>query len=533
MNEGAVPDNSIRNILGLLPSGDTSGTMTLDEVGRYLADHCNQPADIQRNRRHTLRDELFHDGGDQYMTELVHQQFKDPQVRDLRKAFVPYAKFNNALKRIVNELSTVYAEPAKRRVGKDNDKYQKALDAIAMDEQMLQASRLLNLHRALLIGPRVRLRPDGKREPLIQIATPSIVRAVLHPNDSTEVVGWMIRTDFRTKGILSPPATQAGTPTPDRPAWTLWTDVESMFLREDMTVIGSSYKTHPLGVIPWVPVSLEPPCPGFWPGMEGEDLVAAHIAIWFANILQLKETKSATKVPVIKGDGTNMARAQAADSEVPTELADGQSLETVDLSMDTQPFRDTADHILENAGHNYGLAKQVLTHAGVQSAQARELLRQPLKERRKQQQMPLRRFETRFVVVLAAVLKADMPELAFDPDGFYIEFGEPEMLLSPADDHNLFLSRREAGLDTTVAQLMRLHPGMTQEQAEQLLEDNINAEEARILLMRPAAAASGKLTGGNNNGGGAPPAAGVAPLGEVVIVPPEEKDSAPKGSDAG
>lgn len=530
MSDVPATPGSLLEVLSLLPSGTSVGKLSLEELGRYLSKHYDTEAEKQRNQRHVLRDELFRDGGDRFMREVIKRQFKDPTVRELRENWVPFAKFNNALKRIVNELSTVYAEPAKRSVTGDanNQKYQAALEALWMDEQMLQMSRLLNLHRALLIGVRVRQKPDGTREPVISIATPAIVRAVLHPNDSTEVVGWMIRTNYRTRGLLNTPIGQPpSVEDTNAPVWTLWSATESMHLREDLSVICDSYQTHTLGVIPWVPVSLEPPCAGFWPGNDGEDLVAAHVSIWFMNILQLKETKSATKQVIVKGDGTDTARGQAADSEVPAELADGQSIDTVDMSMDTSMFRDGADHVLEHAAQNYGMPAQVVNHAGVQSAEARELLRLPLKERRKHQQVPLRRFEKRFVVVTSIVLKTDLPELAFDPAGFFMEFGEPETQLSPADEMNLFLSRRAAGLDNTVDFLMRLHPGMTEGQAEEVLAKNIAHEEARTLLMRPAAAANGAAAGGLTNGGGAP--AFAPPTSAVVMVPPEEKDKTDAG----
>lgn len=521
----AIPPTSLRHVLSVLPNGSSPGPLDLEELGRYLSQHYNTDAEKKRNARHALRDELFRDGGDHYMKTVVQEQFRDPDTRALREKWVPYAKFNNAIKRIVNELSTVYAEPAKRSVTSSDENYQKLLELCWMDEQMLQMSRLLNLHRALLVGFRVRMRPDNKREPVISLASPAIVRAVVHPNDSTEVVGWMIRTDFRTHALVQPDA-KVPVIDPNRPAWTLWSDAESMYLREDLTVIGGSYETHTLGVIPWVPVTLEPPSSGFWPGHDGEDLVAAHVSIWFTNILQLKETKSATKVPVIAGDGSNMARAQAADTEIPSELADGQSLTTVDLSMDTKMFRDTADHVLENTAQNYGMPPVVINHAGTQSAEARELIRLPLKERRKHQQGPLRRFENRFVEVQAAVVKADLPELAFDAAGFRVEFAEPDMQLAPEDEHNLFLARRQAGLDNTVAFLMRLHPGMTEDQALEMLDDNIDVEQARILKMRDMQEASGEAGGGNRNGGGAAPAAQVT---VPAVVPPQEKDRVPKG----
>lgn len=518
-----IPATSILHVLSLLPDGTSPGPLDFEQLGAYLGRLYNTDAEKDRNKRHALRDELYRDGGDDYMKSVIHEQFRDQTVRELRQKWIRHAKFNNAIKRIVNELSTVYAEPAKRKVAAGDDKYQEALKAIWMDEQMLQVSRLLNLHRALLVGVRVRLKPNGKREPLIQVATPAIVRAVLHPNDAMEVVGWLIRTDYRTCG---PGGTNV--PRQNQPIWTLWTDAESIQLREDLSVIATSYKTHPLGVVPWVPVSLSPPTPGFWPGMEGEDLVAAHVAIWMNNVLLMKESKSATKQAVLSGDTTTMARAQAADSEVPLEVPDGSSVSTLDMSMDLQPFRETSDHVLHHAGLNHGLSPGILDHQGVQSAEARELMRAPLKEQRKHQQIPLRRFEELFVVVLAAVLAADLPALAFKPDGFRVEFSEPEIVLSPADEHNLFEARRTAGLDNTVAMLMRLHPGMSEDEALELLEKNIEVEEIRQLAMRPMMAASGAAQGGTNNGGGVQAENPTAPLGAVDEVPPEQHTPVPR-----
>lgn len=512
----ATDPRSILSLLSLLPNGQSSGALTFDELGKYLAENYGTEAEKDRNKRHALRDELYRDGGCNYMRSVIDEIFRDPTVRELRKKWVKHARYNNALKRVVNELSTVYAEPAKRSVkGGTNDTYQKLLEAVHVDEMMLHMSRLLNLHRALLVGFRVRVKPDGTREPVLAIATPAIVRAVTHPNDDTLVIGWMIRTCYKT----------ARKTAVDQPAWTLWTDFESMQLRDDLTVIGSTYQTHMLGVIPWVPVTLTPPAAGFWPGEDGEDLVAAHTSIWFINVLTLKETKSATQVPVISGDGTNMARGQAADSEVPLELADGQSLDTVDMSMDTKGFRDTSDHVLEHAGQNYGMSGPVMNHQGVQSAEARELMRAPLNELRKHEQTPLRRFELALAVVMSAVCKVDLPTMNFDTDGWRVEFGTPVTPLAPSDDHNLFVARRAAGLTNTVEQMTKLHPGMSAAEAQLQIETNYEIEATRAELARPVNLANGASAPGAPPGmPGAPP--NPAAEGDVVpIVPPEAKVS--------
>jgi hypothetical protein len=476
---------SILQTLAVLPSGDEGAPLTFDELGRYLGAQCNTVDEKDRNNRHVLRDEMYRDGGVAYIEGVIDETFTDLDVRRLRKHWVKHARFSNPLKRIVNELSTVYAEPAKRVVDGDenNAKYQALLERLSANENMLQISRLLNLHRALLVRFRMRDTPGAdEREPVLDHATPASVRAVLHPNDPTMVVGWLIRASYR--------------PVRDQlniPAWTLWTDHERIHLRDDFNVITESHLEHGLGLNPWVPISLSPPGAGFWPGEEGEDLTAAATARWIAGVFLLKETKSATKQTILQGDGTSMARGQGADSEIPIELADGQNAMTVDMSMDLEMFQRTADHIMEQVAQNYGMSAALINQQGVQSAEARELMRVPLRELRMHQQVPLRRFERQLARVMVAVLKKDEPSLAFDDTGWRIEFGEAQTPLSPMNALDLFLKARSAGTDNTVAYIKRSHPGMTDEQALDEMENNIKVETARNVLMRPLMQISGAL----------------------------------------
>lgn len=472
---------SIFDALSILPSGTRSAKLTPEELSRYLADYYGTDREKERNAHHMLRDELYRDGGVSYMRSFVDSVFADPLVRALRQKFVPFARYNNPTKRIVNELSTTYSEPARRQVPNRNDEYQALLRHVRVSERALEWDRLLSLHGALLVGFRVGEKPDGSRYPAIDIATPAAVRAIMHPNDDTEVIGWMIRCSHRTarKQI-------------NQPDWVVWTDHESFYLREDLSLIGDSYQEHGLGMCPWVPVTIMPPGPGFWPGNYGADLVAGHISIWFQSILSLKESKSATKQTIIQGDGTSMSRGQAADSEVPIELADGQNATTVDMSMDLEMFQKLEDHILYSLGHNHGLSPAIIEHQGVQSAEARELMRIPLKEIRRRRQIPLRIFEERLALVMAAVCANDLPEYAFDPVGWRIDFAETETPLDPRGEFDLFVAQRQAGLMSTKRWLVERR-GMSPEDAEAFIAANVGDEVMRNLLMRPLQQVSGSM----------------------------------------
>jgi len=473
---------SIFEILATLPSGLIGSPLDGDDLARYLREEVGTDLEKQRNARHILRDELYRDGGVEHMKGVIDQVFTDPDVRRLRKDWIRYARFSNPLRRVVNELSTVYSEPARRSVAASDDAYQSVLDAVRVDEVMFQIGRMLNLHRSLLVGFRVKQRAGGELVPSIDVATPGHVRAVLHPNDASEVVGWLVEASYR------PARHQL-----DVPAWTLWSDHERAHLRADFSPIPGSHVEHGLGVCPWVPVTLGPPGAGFWPGEEGEDLVAAHISIWLSGVFLLKESKSATKQSVIQGDTTSAARGQAADSEVPIEIGDGTAISTVDMSMDLDMFRKTSDHILEHVAQNYGMSASLINHEGVQSAEARELMRVPLRELRLQQQVPLRRFEERLAKVMAAVLRADMPAMAFSPDGWRIEFGEAQTPLSGNEAMDVFLKERTAGTTNTIAFIQRRRPGMTAPEAEAEMLSNIAVETKRVQAMRELMSLSGAL----------------------------------------
>lgn len=525
---------SIRTVLAVLPTGAQGADLTWQEVGQYLREHCDQKADKDRQKRHLLRDQFYCDGGCEYMRSVIDDVFIDDTVKELRKKWVPHARFNNAVKRIVNEISSVYSAPAQRSIKDGNDAYQSILERLQFDVVMQQACRLFNLHKVLLAAPRVRQMPDNKREPVIDLVTPASFRAVLHPNDNTRVIGWLIRLTLRSVRKLDGQRVAA---------WVLWTDHEWVHLDDKFVPIEATVTEHGLGVCPWVPIMRSPVRAGFWPGEEGEDLVAAQVAIWMSNILLMKETKSATKQTIVAGDGSLAARGQAADSEVPSEITDGQAVSTVDMSMDLSMFRDTGDHALERSANNHGMSIAMLRHQGTQSAEAREQMRIPLRELRREQHPVFRMAERELAKRMAAVFAKDAPDLTFDPDGWRIDFGEAQTPLTPMEEILLFEKERAAGLDNTVAFYMRRNPDADETVARAAILENIEVETWRVGEMRELQAMSGGMselvaesfsavappTSGQSSGGKAeqPPANGAPPAERTGNRPPERSRQAP------
>jgi len=173
---------------------------------------------------------------------------------------------------------------------------------------------------------------------------------------------------------------------------------------------------------------------------------------------------------------------------VPIELQDGQSVSTVDPSVDVSVFRDTSDHVLAAAALNNGINPDLISGHSVDSAEARRLMRMPLDELRKVQQIPFRRFEHALAIVMSVVLRIDLPAMKFDITGWRIQFGEPATALSPLDEQSLYEKRQASGLDNPVAMMQRLHPGLPAEKAVDLLTENQAINSSFAMTAPPIAA---------------------------------------------
>lgn len=478
-----MPD-SIRNILAMLPTGVVPKPLEPYEVAGYLFNnYVNHKREMLRRAEAQLRNDLYNDMGDREISQFFDRVYADPKVRELRKQWIPISKHTNVTKRIMNEISVVYQEPATRAVDgeENNERYQQVIRLSRQDEVFAQVNTMLNLHRALFVRPRVLMVDSTTREPAIDIATPADAYAIRHPNDPTRPIGVIVSTGYFGASRLS-----------DYPAFEVWTDVEKFQLTADGKIVQGSWIEHGLGVNPWLFLSLEPPSKNVWPVGAGKDIEAAHLAIWFINVQLLKETKSLNKQHALMGDMTTAARDQVADSEVPIELPDGTVMQSIDSGVDTAQYRENANHILEQFASNYGISAGQLRHQGVQSAEARELMRAPIRELRERQIKLFREFERRFAEVQSVVMRADMPQLFFSTNGWSIKFADIRTPLSTKERLEVFEHARRMGLTNTVRFLQEEY-GLSRSQAMQWLSENVDVELQRNVLMRPLQVINGSM----------------------------------------
>lgn len=475
---------TLLDVMSRHADGSSATPVTWGELARYLrAEYWDNRDNQARKQKAATRQNFYAGGGDAAMCEMIGQVFKDKDVISLRQEWVAHAKHNNVLRRAINELATVYSSPAARTVvGEDNNaRYQLMQKRTRMHEVMQRVNRLGYLHRAVFVYPRTRVNAAGAVEPVIEVVTPDRFDAICHPEDPTMLVAISIDLAMKSAAMLGRvPCRLVITATE-----IIHVDAQGMFVEETI-------RPHSFGRIPGVLYCVDAPTNGLLDSRATDDLESAHRAVWFENVLLLKESKSATRTTVISGDTSRTASGQADDTERALVMQEGTSATTLDRSMDLKLFRDTAAAIYETAAANHGIPPTLLSHAGTQSADARELIRAPLKELRGQQQVALRDVEHDLAEVQAAVY-APIEEIAFAVDGHLVDFADPQTPLGQKESIEVFEQERRLGLTSTIAEVMRRNPDLTREAAQELIAMFIGDELWRNVAMRPLNAMSGSM----------------------------------------
>jgi hypothetical protein len=474
----AMKPESIQTLLAPMPGRD----LTWQQVSQHLGRTVFSDKEAKNRDHAALRQELYRGEGDHHMSEkVIHKVMKDPDTQAKRKEWVPLSKFDNVWRAFVNVKATVYNVPAIRRVEGDANqaKYAEVQRMCRQNAMAKLWNRWGYLQRSLAVGFRVRPRT---RKPVIDVISRDSFFALGHPADPTDLIALGTR--------ITGPELEMGDDR-SRERWQVWTDHEFFITDGNGRVNPDSVVIHGWERMPWLLFSLEPPVGRLIDHSTGKEIDAAHLSVWFEHTCGLKESKSATKVPIIAGDTTRDARDQAMETEIPIEVRDGTSLTALDMGMDFSQFRDHADFIKTTSAANEGIAPTILKHEGVQSAQARELMRAPLMELRREQEDYLREFEREFVEIQAMVLKRDLSELSFSTKGWAIDFQESSTPLDAKTANEVFEQERRLTLTSTEREIRKRNPDFTDEQAREFMLQNITDETARNEFMRDLQMISG------------------------------------------
>jgi hypothetical protein len=444
---------------------DILGTDDPALVGNHLKTFYVENKDETARRAHCAQLDAFYEGkGDEEMERIVDIVYTDTKNANRRKAFIKanLDKYNNVIARIAGEKATVYNEPPRRTVSVDNERYQAFLDLVQMDDAMAELDKKLAYQEDALLWYRVREKPTGEREPLLEVVSPASFWAVCHPKDRTLLVA--IIFDQRMPMAK-----------PEDPSYRVWTDDQTFVMNGKCEIFTGSIEAWPLGLMPGVLCSTRKP--GTKPTLLAEcpsaDLLSAQKAVRLQDIGLAKESVSANKQTYISGDTSATAMGQTADSDTEVFLGEGVTASTVDRGVDPGTFTDAASYVVDSVAANHGLPPSALHQRDASSGAEIELRRIPIRELRKKRIPTMRRIEFSIARVMSLVngalitmgddadparMAGDLVDFAFSMDGWSIDFGEIQQPMTRAEENANFETERRLGLTSNYEEEMRRNP---------------------------------------------------------------------------
>lgn len=485
---------SLFDILGVGPDDLTA---VGDYLKKYYVDNACEMARMEHAR---LLDEFYEGCGDEEMKRIIDKVYKDARNRQRRKDFIDAEldKYDNIVARIASEKATVYSEPPRRKIAMGDYTYQLFLDELMMDDAMSELDRKLALHEDMLVWYRVRLRPDGTREPLLEIVSPASFWAICHPKDRTLLVG--IIFDQRMPMAK-----------PEDPSFRVWTHDQTFVMNGKCQIFESSIEEWPIGVLPGVLASTRKPGTKttLLAQKPSADILSAQKAIRLQAINLAKESVSATNQTYITGDTSATAMGQTADTDTEVFLGEGVSATTLQRGMDQEQFRDNGGYIGDAVASNHGLAPSVLRNRDASSGAEIELRRIPIRELRKKRIPMMRRVERQLAHVMSVVnserqtldedmnptvVAGDLPDFAFSDEGWSIDFGEVQQPMSAKEQDEVYETRKRLQLTDPFEEEMKRNSDLkTIDAAKEAVFERIKRNTEFVVAQKDLMAASGAM----------------------------------------
>jgi hypothetical protein len=470
-------------------------------VGTFLRDkYINAPAETARRRHAQLLDEFYKGGGDAEMERVISILWTDTKNATRRKAVLAAGldKYDNIIARIAQEKATVYNEPTMRKVDNaTNKQYQAFLEVLPQDAIMRSLDTMLAIHEDALLWYRVRVKPTGEREPVLEVISPARFWAVTHPNDQTLLVA--IIMDQRA------PMGKAEDPT-----YRVWTDDESFVMNEKCEIMGAP-DPWPHGRMPGVLCSMcEPGTRAtLLAEMPSVDLLSAQKAVRLQDLNLTKESISANKQAYVSGDTSATPMGQSADSDGSILLGEGVSVTTVDRGVDTEQFRDNANHAADAASANHGVPPTVRSQKDASSGAEIELRMLPIRKLREKRIPIFRRIEKKIAAIMAMVngvyvttddtgepvlAEGDFSAYAFDASNWSIDYGEVQQIMTESEKDATYETRKRLQLTDPYEEEMRRNPDIkTVEDAKKIVKERIGRNTEFVTEQKDLMAASGSL----------------------------------------
>jgi hypothetical protein len=413
--------------------------------------------ELQRKRWNLLNDNVT-----DLIEEEINERFESQLSRYHLKKFLDTS--NNAYKAIIDKVSTVYKEPARRRFERkaDTKLFQQLVDLDDLNLLMEEVNRITMALNECLMLPVVR---TGSIE--FDVITPDICEVI---HDGFEIEAILYEVEGKGYRYI------------DRNA--------SRLYDENGNPVGPG-EMNRLGFVPVVVYRRRRPVKGFWLGYAGEDLVSLYLSqviyrSWIESIAYFQSHKELAKKP---------AESSQHYGNAPVELQMGPSVvhdgefTVLDLRTDVGPHIDAVESKLSRTAANWGISSEVLSQSKLSSGLERLLSHSSLNEVRMATIKVFRPACKQLMRYATQVWNAsDWSKLtgnwfSFDPQP-HIDYTEPRIIESPKDEVALLQEQMKAGVGSPVDYIMSKDPDIkNRAQAMEVIERNLE-EAGKVLEAR-------------------------------------------------
>lgn len=428
-------------------------------------------ADKERQEEAQAKLDLYHDDYEDIIRAKIKELFHPDNYQRL---YYHVNQSQNVLKRVINEISTVYkVEPV--RDFKNDERYQEIIQRAKLDRKLKKINRYTNLLNESLLKIGVR---NG--EIVYDILTPNIVTVIQNEIDPTQAdaiiymltrsntVGddqifyyywditgnhYILDKNFRINSVIYDSAAPAGDP-----AFYPYRDKEGR------------------PVLPFVVFHREEPEDSFWDQDSGRDLVNATIMVGIKMTLFDYYFKVASfKQPYIIGDEISVPSKQILDPlTVFQAKGEGAQIGLLDMQINLDQLKDALVFQINSIINNYGIsADQWSLSISEVSGRALKIRNRALLEIRQEQIPYYRDYEREIFEKTKIVNNAHFPDKPIKAEEFSIDFGEIEFPEDPEEELRLDSKRLKMGLISLGQFYKKYNPDVDEKEGEKRIIENL------------------------------------------------------------
>lgn len=435
---------------------------------------AKQKAEEERMDEAQEKIDLYQDDFEEIIRNRMANLFEKDNYERL---FYHVNHSQNVIKRIVNEISTVYKSEAKRILSKECKRYDELKAIINYDVILKKVNRYTNLLNESMLKIGIR---DG--EICYDLITPNITMVIQNEQDPTEADAIMysltkVNTIFGQKK--------------DEIRWFYW-DIEGnhFILDEGMKIIEIIYEEDSPYIdvekdkhlLPFVTFHKQHPDYSFWDQDTGRDLYNAALAVSINMTMFDYYFKTCSfRQRYAIGDIDKIPQNQLSDPltffAVPA--GEGATIGTLEQQVDIEQLVKAITFQINSIINNYGISADMYSlQIPEMSGRALKIRNRALMEQR-QEQLPLYRKYEKELYEKTRIINNAWPRFLpkmNEQSEFSIDFGEIEFPDDPMDEIELQTKKLRAGIISLPQFYQFFNPDIKdEEEAEKAIIANLQA----------------------------------------------------------